>query len=107
MINRVIIAHGGSDPLSIISTATTMPDHILSAAADRRRNLRNARKTRLAARKAAGLACTGPVDYDDVMLQFLLDHVSMDDGSDYGDDPDKIGKALSAWWREAAYETKK
>ncbi len=60
-----------------------------------------------AAREAAGLACTGPVEYDGTMLQFLLDHVSMDDGSDYGDDPEKIGNALSAWWREAAYGTKK
>jgi hypothetical protein len=74
---------------------------------DAKRRLRNERKRRLAARKDAGLACTGPVEYDDVMLQFLLKHVSMDDGSDYGDDPVKIGEAVSAWWREAAYGTKK
>ena len=71
-----------------------------------KRERRNARKRRLAARKAAGLACCN-AEYDGVMLQFLLDHVSMDDGSDYSDDPDKIGKAISAWWREAAYGTKK
>jgi hypothetical protein len=81
--------------------------HRPPADADRKRELRNARKRRLAARKAAGLACCGPVDYDGVMLQFLLDHVSMDDGLDYSDDADKIGKAISAWWREAAYGSKK
>ena len=74
---------------------------------DHKRKLRSARKSRLAARKAAGLACTGPVDYDGVMLQFLLDHVSMEDGSDYSNDPEKIGKAVSAMWRETAYGTKK
>ena len=68
---------------------------------------RETRKQRRARRAAAGLSCTGPVEFDDVMLQFLLDHVSMDDGSDYGDDPVMIGKAISAWWREAAYGTKK
>jgi hypothetical protein len=68
---------------------------------------RETRKQRRARRAAAGLACTGPVEYDATMLQFLLDHVSMDDGSDYGNDPEKIGKAISAWWREAAYSTKK
>jgi hypothetical protein len=73
---------------------------------ERRRLLRNERKRRLAARKAVGLACC-TAEYDGTMLQFLLDHVSMDDGSDYGDDPVKIGKAISAWWREAAYGTKK
>jgi hypothetical protein len=74
--------------------------------ADRKRELRNARKRRLAARKAVGLACCN-VEYDGVMLQFLLDHVSMDDGLDYNDDPDKIGKAVSAMWRESAYGTRK
>jgi len=77
------------------------PDH-----PDSKRERRNARKRRLAARKEAGLACTGPVEYDGTMLQFLLDSVSMDDRSDYGDDPDKIGKAVSAWWRDAAYGKK-
>ena len=69
----------------------------------RKRERRNARKRRLAARKAAGLACCGAVEFDDVMLQFLLDHVSMDDGLDYSDDPEKIGKAVSSWWREVAH----
>ena len=68
---------------------------------------RETRKQRRARREAAGLACTGPVEYDATMLDFLLDHVSMDDGSDYGDDPEKIGKAVSAWWREAAYGARK
>ncbi len=74
------------------------------AAADRKRETRKQRRAR---RAAAGLACTGPVEYDGVMLQFLLDHVSMDDGSDYGDNPKRIGRAISAWWREAAYGSKK
>ena len=35
-----------------------------------KRELRNGRKRRLAARKAARLVCTGPVEYDDVMLHY-------------------------------------
>jgi hypothetical protein len=77
------------------------------ADADHKRELRNARKRRLAARKAAGLACCGAVEYDAVMLQFLLDHVKMEDGLDYSNDPEKIGMAVSALWHEAAYGTRK
>jgi hypothetical protein len=79
-----------------------MHDRRPPADADRKRALRNARKGRLAARKAAGLACCGAVEYDATMLEFLIATRWLAE-ADAGD-PDKVGAAVSAMWRESAHE---
>lgn len=71
-----------------------------SPAAEKRR-LRRERKRRYQSRLAAGLSCCD-VEYDDVMLQFLISARWLPEAD--ADDPAKIGAAVSAMWRDAALE---
>ena len=69
------------------------------ADADRKRELRNARKKRRAKRAKAGLACC-TVEHDDAMLEFLIATHWLDEAD--ADDPGKVGEAVSAMWRQSA-----
>ena len=76
-----------------------MPDRPPSSP-ERKRELRNARKTRRKLRAAAGLACCN-VEYDGSMLQFLINHIWLDEAD--AADPVKVGLAVAAMWRESTY----
>jgi hypothetical protein len=67
--------------------------------AARKRKLRRERKRRRAKRAAAGLACC-TVEHDATMLQFLIATRWLEEAD--ADDPDKVGAAVSAMWRQAA-----
>jgi hypothetical protein len=84
--------------------ARTPPQPLADDKAASRREQRRERKLRRAVRIAAGLACTGPVEYDSTMLDFLIATHWLAEADE--SDSKKIGEAVSRMWRDTAYREK-